>query len=107
MNTRGNQPKSVYKNLLVQDTPGSQDSPVMNTMGALTPWSNCTRKFFKYKSLLMFVPNTPRSQLPSVFTTRSRDSPVYLTDFQEPMPIFKGTFSYKNGLFFTLFLRDM
>ncbi len=76
----GSRPKFVFKkNLLVQNTPGSQDSPGINTLRSLDslvylfPWYSC-------KPVLMLVPNTPRSRLPGVFiTVESRFPSVFTT----------------------------
>ncbi len=64
------------KNLLVQKTPGSQDSSVNNTRRVFTPWFICHYKVF-FKPILMRVPNPARSWLPGVFNIGALRLSVY------------------------------
>jgi hypothetical protein len=87
-------------NLLMQNTLGSQDSPVNNTLGgSLDFLVYLSPECFFCEHVLMLVLNTPRSRLPAVlfigeliisvlftagklglpgvFTAGSKDSPVY------------------------------
>jgi hypothetical protein len=45
MNTPWSLPKGVYKNLLVPNTQGSQESPVINALGSLDSVLNLPPKF--------------------------------------------------------------
>jgi hypothetical protein len=71
----------VYKRtLLAQNTPGSQDFPVITTLGSLDSLFYYTPGSFFCKPVLMLVQSTLGSRFPGVFITgESRLHVVFIT----------------------------
>jgi hypothetical protein len=78
--------KSCLCKILMQNTSGSQDSPVIDTLEGFYSLVILSLESFLCKSVLMLVSNTPRSWLPGVFITGESRLPNVFTTREARLP---------------------